>query len=138
MQPTASFTEYSPSNILTSVTVPVVGPSTSPHLTPAHSPALAASPGAHSQASVTPPLNTMPSPIMHQMMESSEMKPNNANETHGAEETIIEKLDSLDLDLSDLNMNINLTQNLSASLFDSAPSITDTTYQDPPPTNQHQ
>lgn len=133
-QPSTSFAEYPTSNIMTSVPVPVVCPSTSPHYTPAHSPALTAS-SPHSQASPTPPLTTIPSPIMQQLMQQSP-NPNN-NEPHGAEEeAIIEKFDSLDLDLTDLN--VNLTQNLSASLFDSAPSITDTTYQDAPSnTGQH-
>ena len=133
-QPSTSF-EYSTSSIMTAVPVPVVGPSTSPHLTPAHSPALAASPGGHSQASITPPLTTLPSPIMHQMMQHSPKAIN--SETHGAEEeTIIEKLDSLDLDL--VAADLNMTQNLSASLFDSAPSITDTTYQDTSSANNQQ
>ncbi|KAF8795964.1 embryonic polarity protein dorsal-like isoform X2 [Argiope bruennichi] len=123
--------------------VPVGVPSTSPHLTPAHSPNLAASPGAHSQSSATPPPHTsaIPSPVMQQMMQHSEASqqaplthPNVAPAT--VEESIIEGFDSLDLD-SDLNLN--LTQNLSASLFDSTPSITlPSTYQDASEDASHQ
>lgn len=72
------------------------------------------------------------------MQQSETSKPNNSNEAHhGAEEdAIVEKFDSLDLDVDLTDLNINLTQNLSASLFDSAPSITDTTYQDTPTSSE--
>ncbi|GFQ85823.1 embryonic polarity protein dorsal [Trichonephila clavata] len=115
--------------------VPVGVPSTSPHLTPAHSPNLAASPGAHSQSSATPPpqTTTIPSPVMQQMMQHSEASQHASINQAGiaaanVEEVIIEKFDSLDLDI---DLNLNLSQNLSASLFDSTPSITlPSTFQD--------
>ncbi|KFM64714.1 Embryonic polarity protein dorsal, partial [Stegodyphus mimosarum] len=127
-RPSTSFatTEYSRSAMLGSVPVPIGGTSTSPHLTPSHSPGVAASPGSHSQPSATPPLTAIPSPVMQQMMQQSEsMKPDCGNGKSGAvEEAIIEKFDSLDLDVDLTDLNLNLTQNLSASLFDSAPNIT--------------
>ncbi|GIY93593.1 embryonic polarity protein dorsal [Caerostris extrusa] len=92
--------------------VPVGVPSTSPHLTPAHSQIL----------------------LPHLVPIHSEVSQQTAAGT--VEEAIIEGFDSLDLD-SDLNLN--LTQNLSASLFDSTHSITlPSTYQDASGNGNHQ
>ncbi|XP_042902218.1 embryonic polarity protein dorsal isoform X2 [Parasteatoda tepidariorum] len=114
--------DFSAVSVLSSV--PVGVPSTSPHLIPAHSPNFATSPSAHSHSSATPPLEPMSSPVMHQMMPVSE----SSNQEAAVDDAIIEKFDSLDLDI---DINLNLTQNLSASLFDSAPSIPEPTFQDP-------
>ncbi|KAG8194583.1 hypothetical protein JTE90_013321 [Oedothorax gibbosus] len=125
-------------------TMPVGVPSPPPHLTPVQSPNhLATSPGAQSQSSMTPP------PAMQQMMqhsESSQHSPNlqqmihqhspnmqqmlqeSSQQSPAMEDMIIEKFDSIDLD----DLNLNIAQNLSASMFDSAPGITDSTYRDSP------
>ncbi|XP_054714028.1 embryonic polarity protein dorsal-like [Uloborus diversus] len=112
----ASFSppEYSASTMLNSMPIPIGVPSPSSHLNPAHSPGLATSPGAVSQASLTPPMTAMPSPAMHEHYTLGK------EEAAIEEDAIAEKMDSMGL--TDLN--------LSASIFDSGPSFADINYQD--------